>query len=115
MTESFRNVRRELEEVCRMLLRPTPEVLESCVARLAAITTEIEATRPQWPGLIGNRETAVEARMVRRALSNARRLLDTAAQFHSGWRKLRAALTGGYRADGSAAEIALPCRIFVQG
>jgi hypothetical protein len=98
-----------------MLQRPTPEVLDSCVAHLAAVTAEIQATRPQWPRLVGNREAAGEARLVRRALTNARRLLDNAAQFHSGWRKLRAALTGGYRADGSAAEIAVPCRIFIQG
>jgi hypothetical protein len=115
MTKSLQHIRRELEEVCQMLLRPTPEVLDSCASRLVCITAEIEATRPQWPALAGKCEAAVEARLVRRALAHIRLLLDNAAQFHSGWRKLRAVLIGGYRADGSAAEIAMPRRIFVQG
>ena len=115
MTESLQHIRSELEEICHALLRPTPEVLDSCAARFSAITSEIEATQPQWPGLVGNRDAAVEAQGVRRALSSARRLLDSAAQFHSGWRKLRAVLAGGYRVDGSVAEVATPHRIFVQG
>lgn len=115
MTESLQHIRRELEGVCHMLLRPDPERLDACVEILAAIAAEIEATRPQWPGLVGNRDLAVEALLVRRSLSNARHLLDNAARFHFGWRKLRAVLTGGYRMDGSVAEIAMPRRIFVQG
>lgn len=115
MTESLRQIRNELEEICQVLQRPAPEVLDSCLPRLAAAVSSMEASRSQWTQLAGSREGAAEARLVRRALSNARRLLDNAAQFHSGWRKLRAALTGGYRADGSVGEISMPRRIFVQG
>ena len=115
MTESVQQIRRDLEEVCQMLLRPTPEVLDTCAERLAAAISHMEASRAQWPELARNRQAAAEIQRVRRTLANAGRLLDNAAQFHFGWRKLRAVLTGGYRADGSVAEMALPRRIFVQG
>ena len=98
-----------------MLLRPTPAVMDACAARLAAAAAAMEAGRSQWPGLAGDRSAAAEARQVSRALANARRLLDSSAQFFSGWQRLRGALTGGYRADGSAAEMTAPRRIFVQG
>lgn len=115
MTESLRNVRHELEEVCHMLLQPTPEVLDACMTRLAAALAQMQATRPEWPQLVEDCSAAVEARLVRRALSNVRRLLENSARFHSGWRRLRAALTGNYQADGSVAEGAMPRRIFLQG
>jgi hypothetical protein len=98
-----------------MLVRPTPQVLEECAARLASVASAIEASRPEWPHLVGNREAAAEALLVRRALSHARRLLQSSAQFHSGWQRLLAVLTGGYRPDGSVAELTAPCRIVAQG
>ncbi len=113
--ESLRLVHRELEQVSQMLLRPSPEVLNACEERLARAAAEMEASRPDWNEAARDRQAGEQARLVRRALRHAQRLLENAARFHAGWRRRRAAMNGEYRADGSMPDLRCPVRIFVEG
>jgi hypothetical protein len=115
VTDSLRKARLELEQVCRMLLRPSPEILEACEERLAKVAKEIEASRPLWREARNDIQVVGEARSVKRALQRVRRLLDTAARFHAGWRRIRAGMSGQYQSDGSLPEIRCRARIFVRG
>ncbi|HUK17634.1 MAG TPA: hypothetical protein VLW65_14510 [Bryobacteraceae bacterium] len=113
--ESLRRVHRELEQVCEMLLRPSPEALNDCEQRLARATVEMEASRPAWSEAARDRQAGEQARLVRHSLHHAQRLLENAARFHAGWRRRRAAMNGEYRADGSIPDLRCPARIFVEG
>ena len=112
-TESLRTARMELEKVCQMLLRPSPEVLQLCEQRLAKAAEQMEAGRPFWKA--GGRQASEEARSTRQALRHVRRLLENAGQFFAGWQRIRAALSGQYGADGSVPELRCPSRIFLRG
>jgi hypothetical protein len=114
-TASLRRVRGELEEICEMLLGPSPEVLNACQSLMATVAAEMESTRPDWRRASGDTQAAEEARRVRRTWIRARRLLENAARFHAGWRDRRAAMSSEYRADGSLPELRCPARIFVEG
>jgi hypothetical protein len=112
-TESLRKARMELEEVCRMLIRPSPEVLQDCEQRLRKAAEEMEAGRPLWS--VADSQAASEARSTRQALRHVHRLLGNAAKFFVGWQRIRTAMAGQYRADGSLPELRCPARICVRG
>ena len=113
--ESLRKAREQLEQVCQMLLRPSARVLNDCEERLASAAAELEAGRPEWKQAAGDGQAAEEARLARQAFFHARRLLENAARFHAGWRRVRASLTGEYRADGSLPDLCCPTRVLVEG
>lgn len=113
--ESLRNARCEFEAVTGLLLRPTPDVLGDCEERLARAAVEMEAGRPFWSEAVGDREAAFEARSARKALEHTKRLLENAARFYNGWRRLRAAGDGQYGADGSLPELRCAARILARG
>jgi hypothetical protein len=115
VTEPLRRARRELEQVTVMLLRPSPEVLYSCEQRLATAIAEIEASRPEWKHAAGDEHAMKEARLTRQAFRHTRRLLENVVRFHAGWARVRASLTGGYRADGSVQDLPCPVRVLVEG
>ena len=115
VAESLRRVRLQLEEINRVLLNPTPENLDDCEQRLSQAVEKVEAGRPFWKEAAGDRETAIEARSVRRALKHTKRLLDNAARFYGGWHRIRAAADGQYRSDGSLPELRCAARILIRG
>jgi hypothetical protein len=112
---SLRKARSQLESVCQMLLWPSPEVLSSCESVLASAAAEMEAGRPGWLLAAGDRRAGEEARLTRKALKHALRLLENAANFHGRWQRMRAAMTGGYQADGTPGQVSSRARIFVRG
>jgi len=115
VTVSLRKARSQLERVCQMLMLPSPAVLDGCENVLASAAAEMEASRPGWHEAAGDRLAAEEARLTRRALKQAQRLLENAANFHARWQRMRAAMTGGYQADGTPGQLRRPGRIFVKG
>jgi len=112
---SLGKARGQVELVCQMLLRPSPEVLSGCENVLTAAVAEMEASRPGWRGMAGDRRAGEEARRTRKALQHARRLLENAVNFHRRWQRMRAAMTGGYQADGTPGQFSSPSRILVKG
>jgi hypothetical protein len=114
-SELLLKARRELEQVSQLLLRPSPEVLLACEQRLSKAASEMEAGRPLWKGLEADGQAAGEARAARHALQHVRRLLENAAQFYTGWQRIRAGLNGQYRPDGSLPELRCPARVLVRG
>ena len=115
VANSLRRARLELEQVGQALLRPSPEILNACEQRLDAAAAEMEATRPEWPQAVGDPQAAEEARLVRLSFCRARRLLEDAMRFHAGWKRIREAMSGEYRPDGSVSELRCAARIFVEG
>lgn len=115
VTVSLRKARSQLERVCQMLMWPSPEVLGGCENALASAEAEMEASRLGWQAAAGDRLAAEEARLTRRALKQAQQLLENAANFHARWQRMRAAMTGGYQADGTPGQLRRPGRIFVKG
>ena len=113
--ESLRQARLELEEVGRLLLKPSLDALRDCEQRLVKATKEMEGGRPFWKEAAGDRATAIEARSALKALRHARRLLENAARFYAGRLRVRAANDGQYRADGSLPELRCAARIVVRG
>jgi hypothetical protein len=113
---SLRQARAQLEHVCQMLVWPSPEILDSCENLLAATARELDASRPSWRRGAGDSHAVAEARLARMALRNVQRLLQNAASFHLRWQRIRAAIGGGYRADGAPGELRYTGRrIFVEG
>lgn len=112
---SLGRARSELEEICDLLLRPSPEVIYACQSLMASAAAEVESTRPDWHESAADARAAEEARLVRLTWRRARRLLDNAVRFHAGWLQRRAAISGEYRADGSLPELRCPARIFFEG
>ena len=113
---SLRRARTQLEHVRRMLISPSPEVLDNCENLLAATARELDASRPGWQQSIGDGPAVAEARLARKALQNVGRLLENAASFHMRWQRIRAAIGGGYRADGAPGQLRHAARrIFVEG
>jgi hypothetical protein len=114
--ESFAEARREIEEVSRLLLDPTPGVLEACRIHLSNAARLLEDSRANWPGELARPQIAGEAQVVRRAFLHARRLLKKAAKFHIGWQRILAgAVSGEYRADGLLPDMPCPRQIYLQG
>jgi hypothetical protein len=115
--ERFAAARREFEEVSRLLLDPTPAVLELCRVRLSNVVGLLQdGRRSDWPGELAAEPAAGEARLARRALLHTRRLLEKAAKFHAGWQRVLAGcITREYRADGSVPELPCPRHVYLQG
>ena len=112
---SLREVHLQLERVCRILLWPSPEALDGCENLLASAAAELEASQSGWQKAAGDRLAGEEARLARKTLGRAGRLLGNASNFHARWQRMRAAMSGGYQADGAPGQLRCPTRIFVEG
>ena len=116
MLASLREARSLLERVCALLIRPSPEVLDRCEGLLVSASVELAWRRPPQPGERAGGRAGAEARLVRKALQDARRLLENAASFHARWQRIRASIVGGYRADGAPGQLQSACgRISLEG
>lgn len=113
---SLREARTQLEQVCQMLVWPSPDILDNCENLLAATVRELDASRPSWPRAVGDSHAVVEARLARKTLQNVHRLLENAASFHVRWQRIKAAIGSGYQADGAPGQLRYAARrIFVEG
>jgi hypothetical protein len=103
-----------LARVCRDLVAPSPAVLDGCSRTLESAFGELREFRR---GLEGRAEPEARARLLklRASLRLASRLLDTAAEFHTGWSRILGAMTGGYTPEGSAAVLTTRPRVCLEG
>jgi hypothetical protein len=101
---------RQVERACDLLVAATPEALAQSPAVLAEAVSEIRDLRQRMGSFRGP-----EARSLRNAVLKARRLLDRTAIFHARWQMMLAAMSVGYNAQGSVAEIPSRRRSFWEG
>lgn len=96
-----------LEQVCALLLAPTPDVLDRTAVLLEAAIREARAG--------GAGEASGDAHRLARFVRFARTLLEKAAAYHAGWAVLLGSATGGYQADGAAVPVAPAGRLLLEG
>jgi hypothetical protein len=96
----------EIEEACRLLIDPSPENLDRCSTVLTGAISRLSQSRPP----------ASEARTVRVLVKRVVRLLEAAASYRYGWRRvLQAMSAGGYTPAGDPAVSSEPRRIWMEG
>ena len=101
---------RRLEQACDLFVAATPEALAESPKVLEEVISELRDLRQRIGSFHGP-----EARSLRSAVLKARRLLDQAAVFHARWQMMLAAMSVGYTALGSPAEIPSRRRSFWEG
>jgi len=115
-TGTLADVRARVQQSCEWLLAPSPAALDRFAAALAPA---ISALR-EWQAQLEERHKASprareEALRLRTAIRRAGALLQSAADYHAGWRRALGALCGGYTASGAPADAARPGRLCLRG
>ncbi len=92
-----------------------PDALARCTSMLDGAAAELHVCRSHLAAHRGNPTLLSQAREIRRRLERLRRLLDQAAGFHNGRRRVLGGMLAGYTAGGAAAEWRPPARLSVRG
>ncbi len=95
------------EQVCGLLVSPTPEALESCAGLLGAAVDKLRSVEAD--------DDHVEVRRLYFAVRKAAKLLQNAADYHAGWISWLDARTGGYQAGGEPENMARRRLVCVRG
>jgi hypothetical protein len=115
VVERLKTVRSEVDQVCNLLISPSPTALDSCSHLLETAGSRLALLQPQLRPGAGNPTAQEEARRLRAAVMCAQRLLENAFSFHVNWGRLLGALTAGYTERGDPAPAPRQGRICVQG
>ena len=115
--KALAGVREEVQRACDLLRSPTPAAVDRCSIALGAAISRLVEWRKQFRAQTpaSSRLTLEEARRLRASVRLAARLLESAAAYHSGWRKALGALCAGYTASGAPADAAPPGRLCLRG
>jgi transposase-like protein len=107
----------QAQRACGMLLSPTPEAVKQCAAEIGLAAENLAEWRKTYRARgLADPELALDnARRLRAAARRARRLLDSAAAFHAGWREMLGSLCSGYTSSGAPAGATLPGRLCLRG
>jgi hypothetical protein len=97
----------DLERACKLLEYAHPGALDESAVILQSVACRLAAQCDAIP--------VEEALRLRAAARRVRFLLDLAAQFHSRWRDILAAMCGGYTAAGAPVALASRGRISISG
>jgi DNA repair ATPase RecN len=109
----LRSARSELEHVCKLLESPAPASLDRCAAIMGRVVAELEAARRDISQ--AGELAAAEARRLQPVIHRVRSLLELAARYHSRWRQILAAMSGGYTVMGAPTPIRSQARFSIQG
>jgi len=112
--ERLVSTRSKVEQVCRWLTSPSPEMLDLCSDQLEMAIHEMTGTVSALRQTGGDAEDLAEAWHLQRAVRKAGKLLDNAADYQHRWARRMAAMTGGYRPGGQPPAAAHPGRIWLQ-
>src|ERR1039457_2776481 len=115
LVEQLMSARQQLDFACKLLVRPSPEALESCSSVLEATGRQLAEWQPTFSQETGNAAALEEAWRLRRSFVRTARLLQGAGDFHRNWLQLRGAITGGYTETGESAPIIHANRISLHG
>jgi|SRR5690242_5552784 hypothetical protein len=110
IAQQLAEVRRQLDGACDRLTAPSPASLDACAHDLESAIGQLSAFRPNP----GDAQALEQAWHVRRSFLRARKLMESAAEFHENWARVRGAISGGYTATGEAASIVHQGRICLQ-
>ncbi len=108
-------VRAAVEEVARLVVSPSPEVLDRTAVLLKAAVAGFAAVRRGGDAGPEDLRQLQELQQIRRALQHAGALLRKAQQYHAGWGAYLGTRTGGYRAGGQPALLVRGRRFSVEG
>jgi hypothetical protein len=109
------SARRAVERSAQLLLNPSSETLDECLDALTAATTALVGCQTYLSAHAGDPALRAEADRLRQGVQLSGSLLKTAADYHMRWLRILSAAMGGYTADGEAASVSGPARVFVQG
>jgi len=104
---------RQVEQVCTLLVSPSPEILDRCPLLLANAQAKI-LDSPHWLRS-GDVDALAEANRLRRAVLRADTLLRNAWAYHRNWNRLLGSLSGGYVPGGRPATVAHQGKLLLQG
>ena len=113
--EELRAARAGMDRACGLLVAASPEGLAGCSGVLESAHSALAHGRAEWDQLRGDQEALAEAQSLRAAVDRARRLLETAQEYHTRWNQLLGSKMAGYQAGGQAATLIRPSRVFVRG
>lgn len=109
------SARSAVEQSCRLLLNPTPEVLDRCFQVLSVAAGELAASRDLMAPFRGDAGVLAEICEIRVKVRLAGRLLETAASYHAKWNRILGSMLQGYTARGEPPAVARPGRLRVEG
>jgi hypothetical protein len=114
ITQHLCRVQSQLDRACERLTSPSPDALDQCSHDLESAMQQLAACQPQMSAHTGDAEAFAAAWRVRHSFQRARRLMDSAAEFHESWTRLRGAISGGYTPTGDPGPVLHPSRICLQ-
>jgi hypothetical protein len=116
LSEQLAAARENLDRACELLLSPSPEALDQCAPLLEAAVTKVTACQQAVAGQEWTAPGAsAEGRRLQAAVRRARRLLDSAAEYHQNWARRIGALSAGYDGRGEPAEVDRGRRLILRG
>jgi len=115
LVEQLTSARRQLDSACDLLVRPSPEALESCSSVLEATGRQLAEWQPAFSQQAGDAAALEEAWRLRRSFVRTARLLQGVGDFHQHWLQVRGAMTGGYTETGESVPLVHSNRISVHG
>ncbi len=111
----LRTARESVRKARRLLAAPSPEALDVCSQTLEEAVACLSGLGPGLATEGGDPQLAAEAVALRRDVSRLGELLENAAAFHHGWRRLAFPAGDGYTAGGGTAETVPPPRFSAEG
>jgi hypothetical protein len=115
LVEQLMSVRQQLDFATGLLVKPSPDALDSCASVLEAAGRQLEEWQPTFSQHVGDAAALEEAWRLRRSFVRTSRLLQGASDFHLNRLQLRGAMTGGYTETGESAAILYGHRISLHG
>jgi hypothetical protein len=117
-SERLAAARAAVDQVCQLLLSPTPEQMDQCAGLLQTAVGELTgfrnsaaaATNPQL-----KTEALTHARSLASSLGQAKRLFESAAAFYENWIRCLAGMCAGYTPHGQPAALDRGARFLARG
>lgn len=116
LTEQLAEAREKLDCACNLLLTPSPEALDQCAPLLEAAVIKVTACQKAISGQQQTEPAAsAEGRQLQAAVRRARRLLESAAEYHQNWIRRIGAMSAGYDGRGEPAAVDRGRRLMLRG
>ena len=114
IVEDLAGVRAQLDGACDRLVMASANTLDACAEDLGYAVRQLADWQPRLRAHAGNAAALEEAWRVRRTFLRAQSLLQSAADFHNNWTRVRGAMSGGYTPTGEPVPVRHTGRVFLQ-
>ena len=112
IAERLAAIRTQVDRACVMLISPDPGNLEESAQFLQAASLDLAAIASPIPA---TDNTLAASQSLRSSVRRAAALLQHAAAFHQGWRRILGSMCSGYQPGGSASAIERQARVSIEG